>query len=254
MEIDMAATIQEVAKMAKAERARFREIKLRDRVYLLDEHTGVVSEVEPRRDDETPRLVEVKVLDLASLIKWAHSTGATDGEVRLSRAGTTVGSTPRRAAPHEKRDLAGRDFFSDYLPSGQWCDLETFQLWLDRVRPGMDAKTLDVVDIAFGAVSATSTQVVELEVDGATIHAQVKAGEKVTGRRTLPRLVTSTVPFGDPAFRYPVRFVVGVRIADGKVQFRAHHDPNDGAYEAWLEWGTAALEGLPQGWVVLTTR
>lgn len=255
MQLDMAATINEVAKMAKAERSRFREIKIRDRAYLLDEQEGTVQEVDPRREDEAPRLVEVKLLDLESLIDWTIATGAFDGEVRLSRAGTTTAITPRRTAPHEKRDLAGRDFFADYMPTGQWADLETFQIWLDRVRPGMDEKTLDLVDLAFGSVSATSTQVVELEVEGATIHAQVKAGEKVTGKRTLPRLITSTVPFGDPAFRFPVRFVVGVRIADGKVQFRAHHDPNDGAFEAWLAWGTQQLKTrLPEGWVVLTTR
>lgn len=255
MEIDMAATIKEVAEMAKAERVRFREIKLRDRVYLLDEHEGTVQEVEPRREDEAPRLVAVRLLNLDSLIKWALTTGASDGEVRLSRGGVTEAVTPRRVAPHERRDGASREFFADYLPSGQWSDLETFQLWLDRVRPGMDEKTLDLVDIAFGSVSATSTQVVELSVDGAVINADVKAGDKIAGKRQLPRFIVSTVPFGDPAFRFPVRFGVGVRLADGKVQFRAHHDPNDGAFEAWLVWAQAELKaGLPEGWVVLTTR
>lgn len=254
--IDIPATITTVATLAKAERPRFREMKLRDRVYLVDELTGDLKEVEPRREDESPRLVLVgDLLDVASLIEWARTTGADDGEVRLSRAGPTVAACPRRTEPHQKRDHAQRGFFADYLPDGKWSDLETFQLWLDRIRPGMDEKTLDLVDIAFGSVSATSTQVVELEVDGATIQASVKSGEKVTGKRTLPRLITSTVPFGDPAFRYAVRFVVGVRIADGKVQFRAVHDPNDGAFEAWLEWGAAQLRaGLPEGWVILTTR
>lgn len=253
--IDIPAAITTVANMAKAERPRFRELKLRDRVYLVDELNGAVTEVEPRREDEDPRLTTAKLLDLASLMEWARSTGAKDGEVQLSRSGVTQALTPRRVAPHQKRDVIARDFFADYLPNGQWADLETFQLWLDRIRPGMDEKTLDLVDIAFGSVSATSTQVVELEVDGATIQASVKSGEKVTGKRTLPRLITSTVPFGDPAFRYAVRFVVGVRIADGKVQFRAVHDPNDGAFEAWLEWGAGQLRaGLPEGWVILTTR
>lgn len=253
--IDVSATITTVANLAKAERPRFREMKLRDRVYLVDELTGDIKEVEPRREDEAPRLAAVMMLDLASLIEWARTTGSNDGEVRLSRAETTGAVTPRRVAPHEKRDVASREFFADYLPDGKWSDLETFQLWLDRIRPGLDPKTLDLVDIAFGSVSATSTQVVELSVDGAVINADVKAGDKVTGKRQLPRFIVSTVPFGDPAFRFPVRFGVGVRIADGKIQFRAHHDPNDGAFEAWLDWGAAQLRaGLPEGWVILTTR
>lgn len=59
----------------------------------------------------------------------------------------------------------------------------------------------------------------------------------------------------DPEFIYPCRFVVSARIADGKVAFKAVHDPNDGAHDAWVRWAESTLQraGLPAGWVVLVT-
>ena len=256
MEIDIPGTIQSAVDLADKKKARMKTIQARDRVYLVDEHSGSWTEIEPRREDESPRLAPVRVLSLSSLIEWCETFG-TDGEIHLSRSGETQAHTPRAVAPHEKRDILKKEFFDDFLPSGEWHPLEKFQLWLDRVRPGMDEQTRELVDVSFGGVSATSIQVVELQVAGAFVNAEVKAGEKVSGSRQIPRKISSRVPFGDPDFKYQVGFVLAVRLNGGKIEFAAQHDINDGAHDAYVAWARQCLiESLlfPNGWVVLTTR
>lgn len=253
MEIDIPGTIQSAVELADKKKARVGALAVRDRVFLVDQETGATSEIEPRREDESPRLERVKLLDLFSLIEWCAEFEA--GEIRLSRSGESVAVTPRAVAPHEKRDQVSKEFFGDFLPSGEWQPLEKFQFWLDRVRPGMDPQTLELVDVSFGGVSASSIQVVELQVTGAFVNAEVKANEKVGGSRPIPRKIRSRVPFGDPAFTYEVGFVLSVRLNAGKLEFAAHHDINDGAFDAYLAWAREKLAAnVSPSWVVLTTR
>jgi len=250
----VAEAVREIAGLAKASQKQVEKIEARDRVYLVNQESGAVVEVEPRREDTAPHLEDVKVVYIRSVIDWASAFGGAAGEVRLSRKGESTAVAPRFKLAHERREAIAKPFFSEFLPTGEWCGLEVFLGWLDRIRPGMTEEGRELVDVAFGAVSATSSQVVELSVDGAIINVDVRSGDKVVGKRQLPRTIKSSVPFGDPAHVYECRFIVSARIKDGTVAFRAVHDPNDGAYDSWVAWAESQLRAaLPEGWVVLIT-
>lgn len=253
--IDLAESIREVSGLVKAGAKKVERVEARDRVFLVNHESGTIEEVLPRLEDLSERPVAAKVLDVESLADWARAFGPSSrGELHLNRRGDSVAYFPRMAKPYEQRSICQRPFFRDFLPSGQWVELEEFQGWLDKVRPGMSGETRDLVDLAFGSVSATSSQVVEMQVDGAVIQVDVKAGDKIGGKRQLPRHITALVPFGDPALRLHCRFIISARIKDGKVHFRATHDEQDGAFEAWVQWARQRLtELLPETWVVLVT-
>lgn len=251
----VAEAVREIAGIARAQQKKVEKIDARDRVYLVNQDTGDVVEVEPRREDNAAHLDDVRVVLIRSIIDWSKAFD-TDvvGEVRLSRRGDSFAVAPRFKLHHERREAVSKPFFSEFLPPSDWCSLEAFLSWIDRIRPGMSEETRELVDVAFGAVSATSSQVVEMSVDGAIINVDVRSGDKVVGKRQLPRTIQSVVPFGDPAHQYGCRFVVSARIKDGTVAFRAVHDPNDGAYDSWVAWAESQLRAhLPEGWVVLVT-
>lgn len=255
MAFNIAEGVRAIAELAQKERKTVEKIEARDRVFIANQASGEVKEVDPRREDVAPHLEDVKVVRIRSMMDWAAAfPPEVVGEVRLSRKGESSAVAPRFKLAHERREAITKPFFGEFLPSGEWWNLETFLAWIDRIRPGMTDETRELVDVAFGAVSATTAQVVELSVDGAVINAEVRAGEKFVGKRPLPRSIVSRVPFGDPEHAYDTRFIVSARIKDGAVAFRAVHDPNDGAYDAWVGWAEGALrETLPTEWVVLVT-
>lgn len=252
---DMAETVRAIETIADRKQKRIERVEARDRVYLVDQSTGTALEIEPRLEDIAAHIGGVDVVTLRSVVDWAAAFSPdVKGEVRIGRKDKSMALAPRLIRGHEKRETATKAFFSDFMPPPDWVSLDAFQSWLDRVRPGMTTEQRELIDAAFGAVSATSAQVVELQVDGAVIQAEVRIGEKVTGKRPLPRHLVSVVPFGDPEFKYLCRFILSARIQNGAILFRAAHDPNDGAHEAWVLWADTLLRAsLPAGWIVLVT-
>lgn len=227
--------------------------------HFIFDPKGDHEEVEPAYEDTRPRLPCVQVLDVESILCWAGLVSKSDpekpGVVQLGRAGTTIGFWPATDDPRAgARDRCTKDFYGDFLPSERWLPVDDFMLWVDKIRPGMGEDAGDLLDAALKGITGSKSEVVEVEIDGATINAKVQSGTRVEGKAQLPKRIKSKVPFGDPAFTTECSFVLGVRIGAGKgLEFRAVHDTNDGSFERWIGWAKAHLASLPDGWTVLVT-
>lgn len=278
MDLDIPKSIEAIAALERAKVARVGQVAIADRKFLIDQVTGTISEIRPRFEDTEPRMVDVTVRDIDSLIAWCNALTAVappdpmeGGEPAISapipggivtigvgreKGRGTMAIWPAIEAPHIKRARADAAFFDAYHPPEGWKPLVDFLEWFDLVRPFLIASDVELIDQALQSVTASSGDSTRVEQNGAAISIVTQGERNTTTKHRLPKLIRPHLPIGDPAFACTANITLTVKAeppskgAAPEVLVRAqlHPEPVTGS---WVAWAREKLQAALPGWQIL---
>lgn len=247
--IDLVGVIETLHRNAALGAALARPVtqKVNGREYLI-QADGEYDEVTRLAHDEAAYLEPTTVLDCESIVRWAKGTGAEEGEVVLSRTGTTIARTPRRIDRDHAREVCHKPFFSEYLPPGCRMSYAQLRAWIAVIGDGMKAPKQTKFNAQLDAISVQLGDVVKITKKGGAMSVKREGSEEVGS--SMPREIVATVPFGDPPFETDVTFALTAwPDREEGVLFEAVHVRNDKALDRYLSWADEHLrKGLPKGW------
>lgn len=213
-------------------------------------HNGGYSEVAYHQDDTDAYLAGANVVDLTSLITWANAAGG-DGEILVSRAGTSFARSPRRTNRWHSQNKAEKVFYDEFMPQNGLMSFVAFKTWLDRL--GDRIEDHEGVEAELDTLSAFAGTSGKVKMTGGVIKAMGENKTEVVGG--MRRYIGADIPFGDPGFSTKVMFLVSAASdRNGELHFTAEHLVIDGALDRYVEWARERCAAeLPDGWIALAT-
>lgn len=213
-------------------------------------HNGGYTEVSYHENDTDAYLASAEVIDLTSLITWANAAGG-DGEILISRGGSSVARSPRRVNRWHSQSKATKDFYDEFMPPTGLMSFVAFKTWLDRL--GERLEDYEAIEAEMDTLGASAGTTGKVSMTGGVIKVTGEKKTEVIGG--MRRYIKANIPFGDPAFPTDVQFIVSAASGrNGEMHFTAGHLVIDGALDRYAAWALErCAEELPDGWIALAT-
>jgi len=217
--------------------------------HFIRQPNGRYDPVDHHRVDEDEYTATTRVVDLSSMLRWANAFEVLNGELHVSRSGSSAALSPRFVDAWHHRNSISKPFFNAYLPPTDPMGYLKFRAWVDLLGDGLQER--EGIEAELGSLSAASGRASKIRMTGGVIQVRGEHKEEIIGG--LRRRFVATIPFGDPDFTTDVTFLVSCQTdTSARLYFTAQHLELDSALDRYLAWAKERAEAeLPDNWLCL---